>query len=450
VTDLNVKRNSDGRTRRFANSMAPDSMLHILDKPDDVDALAEQALASVQTLRTLYLAMVDAVARDDGLCRVASLAAGAIGAEVAIAVPKLGAPALSRPILSIGDRIALRTHANDWVDDRPSRMPDGVLHEVPIRSTESKFGLVALLGVPVRTSFEAATEILQLVASVAVTKVALESTRTEVESSLRDTFMEELRSTLPLTADDIVRRASRFGSDLTAGAVVLCAAVESNRPRMMMTTITDAFPGALVQSLEGRLYAVLPALANDGPAEPTLARAQTVADRLRRFGPVGVSSFYADPGELRRGLSEAELIVDVLSRSSAPPDQVVASGNYRLLLRLFVTHPEVVWEFYDSTVGPIVAYDEQYGMDLVQTLDTYLAHDCNMNATAAAAFAHRHTVAYRLERIRQLTQLDPTRTDDRERLGLGMKAYRILAPSRERAATGQEKGAARRRTGREQ
>ena len=30
-----------------------------------------------------------------------------------------------------------------------------------------------------------------------------------------------------------------------------------------------------------------------------------------------------------------------------------------------------------------------------------------MNATAAAIYAHRHTVAYRLERVRELTGLDP-------------------------------------------
>src|ERR1035441_8774292 len=47
--------------------------------------------------------------------------------------------------------------------------------------------------------------------------------------------------------------------------------------------------------------------------------------------------------------------------------------------------------------------------DLVSTLETYLAHNANMNATAATVFAHRHTVAYRLERIKELTGLDPDR-----------------------------------------
>ena len=49
-----------------------------------------------------------------------------------------------------------------------------------------------------------------------------------------------------------------------------------------------------------------------------------------------------------------------------------------------------------------------------------------MNATARAIYAHRHTVAYRLERVRELTGLDPAATEDRERLGLGLKALRIV------------------------
>jgi DNA-binding PucR family transcriptional regulator len=65
---------------------------------------------------------------------------------------------------------------------------------------------------------------------------------------------------------------------------------------------------------------------------------------------------------------------------------------------------------------------------LLATLEAYLHNNCNMNATAAAIYAHRHTVAYRLDRVRELTDLDPLVSEDRERLGLGMKAYRIILP----------------------
>jgi DNA-binding PucR family transcriptional regulator len=127
-------------------------------------------------------------------------------------------------------------------------------------------------------------------------------------------------------------------------------------------------------------------------------------------------------------VQEAELMADLLRASGAPSPQVAGTGAYRLLLRLFVTHPEDVWSFYEGTVGPIVRYDEQYRTDLVPTLESYLAHNGNMNATAAAVFAHRHTIAYRLDRVRELTGLDPAQGEHRERLGLGLKAYRILPP----------------------
>ena len=78
--------------------------------------------------------------------------------------------------------------------------------------------------------------------------------------------------------------------------------------------------------------------------------------------------------------------------------QDIGTGTYRLLFRVLASHPEEVRSFFEDTVAPIVAYDDQYATDLVGTLEAYLEQNCNMNATAAAIYAHRHTVAYRLER----------------------------------------------------
>ena len=159
-----------------------------------------------------------------------------------------------------------------------------------------------------------------------------------------------------------------------------------------------------------------------------MAAARRLASRLQRHGAVGISSFYANPVDLPRGVQEAELVLDVLRRSDAPIAQEIGTGTYRLLFRVLASHPEEVRSFYEDTVAPIVKYDDQYGTDLVGTLESYLEQNCNMNATAAAIYAHRHTVAYRLERVKELAGLDPMQSEDRERLGLGLKAYRIIAP----------------------
>ncbi len=178
----------------------------------------------------------------------------------------------------------------------------------------------------------------------------------------------------------------------------------------------------------GRVYALLPALAVDSPAEATLAAAARLAARLQRHGTVGLSSFYGDPGDLARAVQEAELVLDVLTVSGEPIAEDINQGTYRLLFRVLASHPEEVRSFYEDTVAPVVRYDDQYRTDLVGTLEAYLAANCHMSATATAIHAHRHTVAYRLERVRDLTGLDPMQSEDRERLGLGLKAYRIIAP----------------------
>ena len=80
-----------------------------------------------------------------------------------------------------------------------------------------------------------------------------------------------------------------------------------------------------------------------------------------------------------------------------------------------------------GTFGHGMSLDARLRTALVATFRAYLDHDANMNATASAIFAHRHTVAARLERLRALTRLDPTRHEDRERLGVGLKASAVLA-----------------------
>jgi hypothetical protein len=122
-----------------------------------------------------------------------------------------------------------------------------------------------------------------------------------------------------------------------------------------------------------------------------------------------------------------ELVLEVTARGAAPAEDI-GGGTYRLLFRVLASHPEEVRSFYEDTIAAAVRYDEQCATDLIATLESYLANNCNMNQTAQAIYAHRHTVAYRLERVRDLTGLDPMTSEGRERLGLGLKAYRIIAP----------------------
>jgi len=387
--------------------------------------------ALVQRLRVVHLEMVDAVLGGEGLGRIAQLAADAAGAGVAIVVPRLGVATCSRG--APADLAALRRYVGERTRDRPAEVPAGVLAEVPIASGDETIGSVVALGAPGVPISTEATEFLHLAAVASLTEVALEEAKDEVEQNLRGSFLEELRAKAgELEGSEVVRRAARLGCDVSRGAVALCAQLTSDRPRHVVATIAGEHAGALAQHMElpgdvPRVYALLPA-GEQAPPEAALESARRLATRLQRHGTVGVSSFYSDPAELGRAIQEAELVLDVLRRSEVPIAEDIGTGTYRLLFRVLASHPEEVRSFFEDTVAPIVAYDDQYATDLVGTLEAYLEQNCNMNATAAAIYAHRHTVAYRLDRVKELSGLDPMQSEDRERLGLGLKAYRIIAP----------------------
>ena len=397
---------------------------------------APTAATLVERLRGLHLRMVDAVLAGDGLERVAELAAEAVGGTVAIVVPRLGSAVMAPHGTAASERLPeLRRYVADCVADRPVNPLRGLAIEIPIASGDETVGCVLLLEGAAAPTGEAA-EYLHLAAVASLTEVAVEEARDEVEQNLRGSFLEDLRASAGLPPDELVRRAARLGCDLSRGAVALCAELHTDRPRHVVATIAEDVPGALAQHMEGvsttsqggRVYALLPAIGGEDAAETTLAAAARLATRLQRHGTVGLSSFYADPAELGRAVQEAELVLDVLTVSGEPIAEDINQGTYRLLFRVLASHPEEVRSFYEDTVAPVVRYDDQYRTDLVGTLEAYLGANCHMSATAAAIHAHRHTVAYRLERVRDLTGLDPMQSEDRERLGLGLKAYRIIAP----------------------
>lgn len=146
--------------------------------------------------------------------------------------------------------------------------------------------------------------------------------------------------------------------------------------------------------------------------------------------------------ELGRAVREAILAANVAEGDAERP--VLAfdeTGAYRLLLS---QDPDELQRFYDETVAPLSAYDEQYETDLVATVEAFLDADGNVAATSQRLFTHRHTVRYRLDRVRELTQLDVGSSDGREKLSLGLKAMRVLGiASRRGPATEPGTGAGR-------
>ena len=141
---------------------------------------------------------------------------------------------------------------------------------------------------------------------------------------------------------------------------------------------------------------------------------------------VARSRHATDPADLHRAGAEALLAANVAEARGLAELSFEETGAYRLLLPAMSEDPTELEGFFDETVAPLVAYDEQYETELVRTLETFLDADGNVAGTAERLFTHRHTIRYRLERVKELTSLDVGSTDGRERLSLGLKAMRVL------------------------
>jgi sugar diacid utilization regulator len=383
-------------------------------------------------MRELSTRMIEAVLDGEGLQGVAELAAAEAGAPVAIVLPPRG---LSARAPGGRELNGLAEYAKARVAETDVAAPERIALERSIEAGGRIVGIVLLLeskspgGAPVLIDRD---EVLRAAALAALAEVAVADAREEAERQMRGGLIEELRSREIDTAETTTK-AARLGCDLGRGAIALVAEIDSASPSHATALVEAEYEGSLAELAEGRLYAILPARGGDDAPEKTLQGAGRIANRLRKLGVAAVSSFYPDPGELHRAIKEAELVLDVITRepeiAEALDEGIAASGVYRLLFRALISDPDEVRSFYRDTVEPLVRYDDQYRSELLGTLEEYLTSDCNMNATARGIFAHRHTVAYRLERVKELTGLDPQISEDRERLGLGIKAYRILAPA---------------------
>ncbi len=243
---------------------------------------------------------------------------------------------------------------------------------------------------------------------------------------------------------DIVAQGAELGADLEkgAGVIMLRAAPRAAqtgewRERVLtlaMRTLRSLAPGALATSGSNgvdetavQISAVVPAEDDQRLARAAAGLARELGDSLSAFHlTIGHSRRAADPADLYRAGSEARLAVNVGEAEGRSPLAFEDTGSYRLLLPAMSEDPGELESFYAETIKPLSAYDEQYETELVATVEAYLDNDGNVAATAKQLFTHRHTIRYRLERVKELCGHDVSATEGREKLGLGLKTMRVL------------------------
>ena len=377
----------------------------------------------------IHLALTRAVLAGGGVGRVAALAAAELGGVVAIVLPAQHVVVVEPHLAE--DRVSsLHRYVADRLVGRPAEVPPELVAEVAVHSGDQRLGSVALLSArPGRD----AHEILDLAGLAALTAVALRDANVTRRRACAD-LLDDLRAAHAPSPAEVSARARQLGADLSGGAGALLVRPRSGQAERVLAAIVQEFPDALVAPREDGVEALLPVPRGHSRASAEKA-ARRLAHRLRALAPTGLSPFEPDIAKLRRALRVSELTLMIGDREGVELDELL-SGSWRLLLASAAGEPGELQALVDSAIGPTLSRERDAGQGLLDTLRAYFEHGANMNATAAAVYAHRHTISHRLERIRQLTSHDPQTPAGQAQLTLGLQALAVHTAAAQLDATG--------------
>ena len=394
-------------------------------------------------------AITEAIESGAGLPEVVRAAAKTLEASLAVTDP-WGA--------------TLAVAARSPADERVLLSAGRGVNSIPLRVADTVVGTLHM-----RAKSQPSASLRRLLAAMIASEVERVRAPGRVSESAATDFLRAVLDRELTDRQELLARAKELSLELEGGASMIVARAYPQAPtdegwRGRVRAVAERGARAVVSrsiaalsEREGVVGAEVLLLVPGGE-ETTAARAAEAVLREMEAGlagytfAIGRSRLAGDAVELPRAASEALLAANVAQGSADGAALAFEqTGAYRLLLSAMSENPSELQRFYAETVEPLVAYDEQYETDLVGTLEAFLEADANVAGTAQRLFTHRHTIYYRLERIRELSGHDVSSSDGREKLSLGLKAMRVLGISSAEGPAfepGAEGGRVPRRTGR--
>jgi len=244
----------------------------------------------------------------------------------------------------------------------------------------------------------------------------------------RDVAAQELVTAL-LSGQDAASVAQRSGLELADGYTVLAVSLarhpdERNphvRPEVVARRTLRRVEIELETLCEGKHLALL------GPEGGTVllpgSSATALIDEFReRIGTVAgvevtVALVHAEVPEIPSAAKQSHELLDLVRRLGRP------AGAYSiadLALEYQLTRPGPARKHLARVLEPL---DD--AAELVETLETHIAHDLSRQLTARTLHVHANTVDYRLKRVAQLTGFDPTRPSGLRQLQAALIARRL-------------------------
>jgi purine catabolism regulator len=245
-----------------------------------------------------------------------------------------------------------------------------------------------------------------------------------VHALISDTFDSEL---------SLQKQAVALNITLAPGYVAALTQGERERAGEALVEIAAAgeLPGrALTHAIDPQTMVLLwPADSPDGAAQAASAVSRLQVEAEGRWGKArgrlraGLGGYHAGLHGASRSYVEAQRAIDIGRRLR--PDETLHDYADLVPYLLLAQAPLAVERFVQHHLGKLLEADQKGRTPLLETLEAYLRRG-SVKEAAAALRLHRHTVLYRLDKVRELLDVDLDEPRARLRLQLAADLRHLL------------------------
>ncbi|MEU1056829.1 GAF domain-containing protein [Streptomyces sp. NPDC005876] len=265
----------------------------------------------------------------------------------------------------------------------------------------------------------------------------------EAEQRVRGELLDDLLDARDRDPRLLRDRARRLRADLDTTHTVLAArldgpaadadqAADARRRLWAAASHLAATRQGLAAARDGGTVLLLPLGPRDTATDVARRTARHLGTAVHEAVTVGASAPVRDlaarPETVAAAYTEARRCLDALRLLGRAGDGAAAEDFG--FLGLLLAGDRDVAGFVDRTIGPVAAYDERRGTDLLRTLDAYFACGMSPARTKDALHVHVNTVAQRLDRVGRLLGEDWQSPARALEIQLALRLHRLSAPAR--------------------
>ena len=288
-------------------------------------------------------------------------------------------------------------------------------------------------------------------ATISTLEILKEKAVWETEERVKGDFIDDLLENAIITDTVLRRRANYLGFNLEKNFAIMIlqfsnlntnqsiseAHFQETKQRMfaLVRFSLHTYQKQALLKYKNNKLTILIQVDRDAAPDGGKEELTQIATALRKMiaaetaitAAIGIGRAYKQLADMAKSYREAEQVLAIGDRLRSKDFVLFYEALGPYILFAGTANEAELLTFYTNTVSTVIAYDTQHNSELIPTLEAFIRCNTGLKETAAELFIHRHTLKYRLGRIREISGLDPENTRDQFQLQLGLIVARLLA-----------------------